>query len=185
MEELDAALGSLYACIPGGGALAGLSSYAFADAAHWHAIYYLGALVPLLALPGIILGVPNLKPLAKRKEPKPSIGLALFGEGRAFTTGILWLGFLFSLMTSYVLLSWLPSLLVSKGLPKADAALAQMTYNLLSVAGAIFAGMLIDRPAGRSRSIIGVFGAGIVALVILAAAPAQMPPGCARSCSIS
>jgi len=50
-----------------------------------------------------------------------------------------------------------------------------MTYNLLSVAGAIIAGMLIDRPAQRSASIIGVFGAGIVALVILAAAPAQMP----------
>ena len=65
----------------GGGALAGLSSYAFADAAHWHAIYYLGALVPLLALPGIIFGVPNLKPLEKRKEDKPSIGLALFGAG--------------------------------------------------------------------------------------------------------
>ena len=167
----NAALGSLYACIPGGGALAGLSSYAFADAAHWHAIYYLGALVPLLALPGIILGVPNLKPLAKRKEPKPSIGLALFGEGRAFTTGILWLGFLFSLMTSYVLLSWLPSLLISKGLPRPEASIVQIGFSVMGVVLSLGTGILVDRPS-RATTIALVFLSGILVTAALSVAPA-------------
>jgi len=122
----------------------------------------------------IIALVPNLKPLAD-KANRPSTGFALFGEGRASKTAVMWLCFLTALITQYILLSWLPSLLGSKGLAKPDASLAQMTYNLGSVPGAIIAGMLIDNAARRSASIIGVFGSGILALVILAAAPAQMP----------
>jgi AAHS family 3-hydroxyphenylpropionic acid transporter len=170
-ERRNAALGSLYACIPGGGALAGLSSYAFADAAHWHVIYYLGALVPFLALPGIIFGVPNLKPLDKRKDDKPSIGLALFGEGRAPTTVVLWLGFLFSLMTSYVLLSWLPSLLISKGLPRPEASIVQIGFSVMGVVLSLGTGFLIDRP-GRPITIALVFLSGIVVTAALAVAPA-------------
>ena len=167
----NAALGSLYACIPGGGALAGLSSYAFANEAHWHTIYYLGALVPLLALPGIIFGVPNLKPLEKRKADKPSIGFALFGEGRARTTVILWVGFLFSLMTSYVLLSWLPSLLISKGLPKPQASIVQIGFSVMGVVLSLGTGFLIDRPS-RAISIALVFLSGILVTAALSVAPA-------------
>ncbi len=65
--------------------------------------------------------------------------------------------------------------MTSKGLAKPDASLAQVCYNLGSVPGAIIAGMLIDRAATRSISIVGVFGAGICSLFLLAAAPAQMP----------
>ena len=125
-------------------------------------------------MPCIIALVPNLKPLADRSE-KPSVGRALWGEGRSGQTAVLWLCFLSALITQYILLSWLPSLLTSKGLAKPDASLAQVCYNLGSVPGAIIAGMLIDNAARRSASIVGVFGSGILALVILAAAPAQMP----------
>ena len=175
-ERRNTALGSLYACIPGGGALAGLSSYAFADEAHWHAIYYLGALVPLLALPGIIFGVPNLKPLERRPqdkhgEDKPSIGFALFGEGRAPTTLVLWVGFLFSLMTSYVLLSWLPSLLISKGLPRPQASIVQIGFSVMGVVLSLGTGVLIDRPS-RPITIALVFLSGILVTGALAVAPA-------------
>jgi AAHS family 3-hydroxyphenylpropionic acid transporter len=59
-----------------------------------------------------------------------------------------------------------------------------MTYNIGSVPGAIIDGMLIDRAATRSASIIGVFGWGILALIILAAAPAQMPLSLAVTCLV-
>lgn len=175
-ERRNTALGAMYACIPGGGALAGLSSYAFADPTHWRAIYYLGALVPVLALPGIVFGVPNLKPLERRqtgrsKDDKPSIGLALFGEGRAATTVILWLGFLFSLMTSYVLLSWLPSLLISKGLPRPEASIVQIGFSVMGVVLSLGTGFLIDRP-NRPVTIAAVFLSGILVTAALAVAPA-------------
>jgi AAHS family 3-hydroxyphenylpropionic acid transporter len=176
-ERRNTAVGVLYSAMPIGGATVSFAAYSWANPQHpelWRNIYYLGAAVPLIAVPCIVALVPNLKPLANKAD-KPSTALALFGEGRAAQTGVMWLCFLSALITQYILLSWLPSLLGSKGLPKGDASLAQMTYNLLSVVGAIVAGVLIDRPAQRSASIVGVFGAGIVSLVILAAAPAQMP----------
>jgi AAHS family 3-hydroxyphenylpropionic acid transporter len=170
----NTAVGVLYSAMPVGGATVSLAAYAWSNNEHWRNIYYLGALVPLIAVPLIILLVPNYKPLS-HAEKKPSIGYALTGEGRGPSTMVLWLCFLTALVTQYILLSWLPSLLVSKGLAKPDAALAQMTYNLGSVPGAIGAGMLIDNALRRQASIVGVFGAGILALVLLAAAPAQMP----------
>jgi len=167
------AVGCLYAAMPVGGALVSLSSYAFSNPAHWQTIYYLGGCVPLLALPGLILGVPNLKPLAERAAAKPSVGLALFGEGRAATTTILWLCFLFSLITQYILLSWLPSLLISKGLPRPEASIVQIGFNVFAAVGSVLTGVLIDRP-NRSTTIALVFFSGIVALAILAGAPASL-----------
>ena len=182
-ERRNTAVGVLYSAMPVGGALVSYLASKWGTPELWRNIYYLGAAVPLVAAPCIIALVPNLKPLEHRAE-KPSTARALFGEGRAAKTSVMWLCFLSALITQYILLSWLPSLLVSKGLPKPDASLAQMTYNIGSVPGAIIAGMLIDRAAMRSASIIGVFGSGILALVILAAAPAQMPLSLAVACLV-
>ena len=173
-ERRNTAVGVLYSAMPVGGATVSFAAYSWATPQLWQNIYFLGAAVPLIAVPCIIALVPNLKPLADKTD-KPSTSLALFGEGRAAQTGVMWLCFLSALITQYILLSWLPSLLTSKGLPKPDGSLAQMTYNIGSVPGAIVAGMLIDNAARRSASIIGVFGSGILAPVILAAALAQMP----------
>ena len=167
------AVGVLYSAMPVGGATVSLASYTLATPQHWQMIYYLGALVPFIALPGIIFGVPNIKPLANRKADKPSIGLALFGEGRARHTVVLWLCFLFALITQYILLSWLPSLLISKGLPKPDASLAQLAFNIFSIPGAIVTGILIDGPKRKVVTPLA-FVAGITALVLLAIAPASL-----------
>jgi AAHS family 3-hydroxyphenylpropionic acid transporter len=173
-ERRNTAVGVLYSFMPIGGATVSYAARYWATPELWRDIYYLGAIVPLVAVPCIIALVPNLKPTADKAE-KPSTSLALFGEGRASKTAVMWLCFLTALITQYILLSWLPSLLGSKGLLPKDASLAQMTYNLGSVPGAIIAGMLIDNPARRQGSIIAVFGAGVLSLVILAAAPAAMP----------
>jgi AAHS family 3-hydroxyphenylpropionic acid transporter len=167
----NTALGALYACIPGGGALAGLSSYAFTDPARWQMIYYLGALAPLVALPGLMFGVPNLKPLETRRAAKPSVAFALFGEGRTRITLVLWLAFLFSLITSYVLLSWLPSLLIAKGLPRPQASIVQIGFSVMGVVLSAMTGVLVDRP-GRATTIALVFASGIVVVAVLAVAPA-------------
>ncbi|MFT4192977.1 MAG: MFS transporter [Comamonas sp.] len=170
----NTAVGILYAGLPMGGALVSLTSRAWGTPEHWGHIYYLGALVPLAGMLGILLFVPNLKPLAHAIR-KPSASHALWGEGRAPQTAVLWGLFVLALLIQYLLLSWLPTLLISKGLPRGDAQLTQVALNLCSVPGSIIAGMLIDRPSWRALGIVGVFGAGIVSLVILAVAPAQMP----------
>ena len=170
----NTAVGFLYASMPTGGALVSLSSYALATPDHWRAIYYLGGLVPLLAVPGLMFGLPNLKPQpAHAAAPKPSVGFALFGEGRASRTLILWLCFLFALITQYILLGWLPTLLGSKGLPRPDTSIVQIGFNLFGALGSVATGMLIDRP-GRATTTALIFFAAIVSLGILAGAPASL-----------
>jgi AAHS family 3-hydroxyphenylpropionic acid transporter len=166
------AVGFLYAAMPAGGALVSLSAFAFANPEHWRTIYYLGGLVPALALPGLIFGVPSVKPQADPlAKARPSLGLALFGEGRATRTVVLWFCFLFALITQYILLGWLPTLLISKGLPRPSASIVQMTFNVFGAAGSVVTGFLVDRP-GRSASIGLMFLAGVIGLAVLALAPA-------------
>jgi AAHS family 3-hydroxyphenylpropionic acid transporter len=170
----NTAVGCLYASMPAGGALVSLSSYAFANPGHWPYIYYLGGLVPALALPGLILGLPNLPPASsQRAASKPSISLALFGEGRAGRTSVLWLCFFCALVTQYIILGWLPTLLIAKGLTRPEASIVQIGFNAFSAMGSVVTGILIDRPSRATTTALVYLGA-ILALSALAAAPASL-----------
>jgi MFS transporter, AAHS family, 3-hydroxyphenylpropionic acid transporter len=58
---------------------------------------------------------------------------------------LLWLTFLPTLLILYLILNWLPTLVVAKGLDKAIAPQASLAFNLGSVAGALLLGRLVDR----------------------------------------
>jgi AAHS family 3-hydroxyphenylpropionic acid transporter len=174
----NTAIGCFYASMPIGGALVSLSSYLFLTPQHWPIIYGLGAFVPLLAVPGLCLGVPNVRPAstdlkAPAPAPAPALLDALFGGGRALRTSVLWLGFFFGMITMYILLGWLPSLLVEKGLTRPDAAIVQIGFNVLGAAGGVLTGMLIDR-SGRRLTVALVFLSAIVCLMAMAGAPASL-----------
>jgi AAHS family 3-hydroxyphenylpropionic acid transporter len=171
-ERRNTALGCLYGSMPTGGALVSLSSYLFANPTQWPTIYYIGSALPLLAVPGLIFGVPNVKPgLAAEAKTRPSVPAALFGDSRVLSTLVLWVGFFFALITMYILLGWLPSLLIGKGLSKPEASIVQIGFNVFGAVGSILTGMLIDRP-GRAVGL--VFLSAIVSLGILAGAPATL-----------
>jgi AAHS family 3-hydroxyphenylpropionic acid transporter len=173
-QKRGTALGFLYASLPTGGALVSLAAVRLANPQQWPMIYYLGALVPLLAVPGLIFGVPNVKPSPRlATEPKTDIATALFGEGRATVSVALWIGFFFALIAMYILLGWLPSLLVSKGLPRPEASIVQIGFNIFGAIGSVLTGILIDR-RGRSVSVAFVFLAAILSLGVLAGAPATL-----------
>jgi AAHS family 3-hydroxyphenylpropionic acid transporter len=167
------AIGCFYAAMPVGGALVSLSSYLFLNAQQWGLIYYIGAAIPILSAPGLWLFVPHLKPVQASGTPKPNIGFALFGAGRALRTVVLWLAFFFGMITMYILLGWLPSLLIGKGLSRPDASIVQIGFNVLGAVGGVLTGMLIDK-SGRGLTVGAVFVAAIVALAALAGAPAAL-----------
>ncbi|WP_198293000.1 MFS transporter [Methylobacterium sp. WSM2598] len=98
---------------------------------------------------------------------------ALFGEGRAVATALLWTGFLLGLFVFYLLLNWLPSLLISRGLPRADASWVQVAFNLGGALGSVATGLLMDR-WNRAALVALIFGCSIAALVLLAAVPASL-----------
>ena len=105
---------------------------------------------------------------AQAPKDRAPIMKALFGDGRAAPTLLLWLAFLPTLLILYLILNWLPTLVVAKGLDRAIAPQASLAFNWASVAGALLLGRLVDRFGPRWPLTLSYAGL-IVALVALGA----------------
>jgi AAHS family 3-hydroxyphenylpropionic acid transporter len=109
--------------------------------------------------------------VARRAEPErtETIVQALFADGRAVPTLLLWLAFLPTLLVLYVILNWLPLLMVGQGFDRSVTPQAALAFNWASVAGAIAVGALTDRYGARWTLPLSYVGV-IVALLVLATA---------------
>ncbi len=161
-------VGLMYAGMPVGGALASLT--ALAPGADWRAVFVVGGLAPLLLAPAVALGV--LEPV--RAETGPGAGPlshTLFGDGRWLRTLLLWTGFGSTLVVVYVVLNWMPSLLVGRGFSRSTALWTQVAFNTVGVGGCALMGW---RSEGRLRTWIAA--TAFAASVALMAAFSVMPP---------
>src|SRR5690606_23788567 len=93
------------------------------------------------------------------------------GEGRWLPTLLLWGAFFAALLVLYLLLNWLPSLMVRQGFSPAQAATLQIVFNLTGAAGALAAGAALDRLRPWTVAAAVFAGAG-AALLALASTPA-------------
>jgi AAHS family 4-hydroxybenzoate transporter-like MFS transporter len=88
---------------------------------------------------------------------------ALFTEGRAAHTVLLWLPFFMTFMILLTVTAWTPSLLRIAQMPISDAALVLAANNLGSVAGNALAGYLVGR-FGALPILLPAFLAGAASL---------------------
>lgn len=170
-------VGALYAGMPTGGALASLVSLVGA-AGDWRIIFLVGGIAPLLIIPLLVLALPesrqlNAARIAESGQKRASFAEALFGKGRAPTTILLWVSFFLALVTMYVLLNWLPTLLVSRGLSRPDASLVQVSFNVFSATASVATGMTMDRLPLKGV-VAGAFSLAAVGLLILSLAPVEL-----------
>lgn len=96
----------------------------------------------------------------------------LFGGGRGGASVLLWVTFVPTLLILYLILNWLPTLVVAKGFPQ-DASQASVWFNFGSVAGALILGRVVDRFGVRWPLTLAYAGL-IAALVGLAAVTDKM-----------
>lgn len=169
----NTAVGWLYAGLPSGGALASLVA-ALARTDRWSTVFFVGGIAPLVALPLLILFLPDSRALRAAESLdidsaalRRGFKFALFGEGRALFTLPLWCSFFLALLTMYLLLNWLPTLLVSRGLSRSDASLVQLSFNLLGAMGSVTTGWLMDRTSLRTV-VIAAFVSAALSLLLLA-----------------
>jgi AAHS family 3-hydroxyphenylpropionic acid transporter len=167
----------LYAGMPFGGALAALSSL-LGGADDWQIVFHIGGFAPLLLVPLLMFFLPESRELQALKAETPAgpqgpqgFLFALFQENRALRTILLWVAFFMALVTMYVLLNWLPTLLVSRGLTRPEASMVQISFNLCAAASSVLTGLLMDR-ISLSKVVAISFGAAAAGLVVLAIAPA-------------
>jgi AAHS family 3-hydroxyphenylpropionic acid transporter len=101
--------------------------------------------------------------------------IAIVTHGRAVATLLLWSSFFLGLLTLYLLLSWLPTLLVDNGMTKPQAAAAQIAFNVGGGIAALLMGQLLE---GRLRGagIVTTFVALPALILLLSRAPAQPGP---------
>ncbi len=165
----------VYSAMPFGGAVVSLLSMLIASA-HWRQLFVVGGIAPLIVAPIMAAHLRESQAFERRVTARSEADshaagfLAVFAQGRAPRTVLLWASFFLGLLTLYLLLNWLPTLLLGYGLDKRHASFAQIAFNLGGSIAALFVGKLLDG-AHRRGSAVVVFAALPVSLGCLALAP--------------
>jgi AAHS family 3-hydroxyphenylpropionic acid transporter len=151
--------------LPIGGGTVALLDLLLPSAMGWRTLFIVGGVLPLIVAPALHWLLPETLGASQRAAPEKRVRTwhALFAEGRAGPTLLLWLAFLPTLLILYLLLNWLPSLAKAKGFATSEAS---VSFNYASVIGALVLGWLVDRFGPRwplVLSFIGLIGS-LVAL---------------------
>jgi AAHS family 3-hydroxyphenylpropionic acid transporter len=152
---------AMFCGMPAGGACVSLLARLAGQHLDWRTLFLVGGALPLLIAPLIALALPETRP-QPTGEADRGVARALFGDGRAAPTLLLWAANLLTLLVMYLLLNWLPILVVAKGHSPGDGAAASLAFNLVGVGGALILGFVVDR--------FGVRWSMAVAYLALAAA---------------
>jgi MFS transporter, AAHS family, 3-hydroxyphenylpropionic acid transporter len=162
----------IMAAMPLGGALAAAVSLGGQIGWNWRVIFYIGGLVPIVTAMLMMRLLPDSPKGAGAIGSGPaqieSLASTLFGHERAPTTALLWTAFFFTQLVLYLMLNWLPSLVVGLGFTRSQASWTSVCFNLGGAAGAGFLGKL--HAGDHRRQWVFVTYAGMaVALTAVAA----------------
>jgi len=165
-KRTSTAVAVMYAGFPIGGALAALTSVLNLHGG-WTTVFLVGGVAPVVVAPLLIWLLPTMTSDKSLEPGAPSEPLkALFGPSQALPTLALWLAFFFSLLVLYLLLNWLPALLIERGADRTAAGGVQIAFNLAGAVTSLFIGRAMDR-FSRKLVVTVTFGALIVALLSL------------------
>lgn len=150
------AVSLMYCGVPLGAALAALIGIADL-AGGWQVVFYVGGVVPLLIVPLLGLYLPESQQFRNVQGEAP-IGVVqgLFREGAALPTTLIWVSYFFTLMV-YILINWLPSLVIGQGFTGRQASWVMLALQIGAAAGTLFLGWVMDRlPAWALSALIYV-----------------------------
>jgi AAHS family 3-hydroxyphenylpropionic acid transporter len=175
----------VYSGMPFGGAIASLLSMLTAPE-HWRLIFIAGGLTPLTLAPlmhrmlresseferSSAAAIPAAG-LLGLSSPRTGSFLAILAGGRAAPTLLLWISSFLELLTLYLILSWLPLLLVGSGFTKSAAAGVQVAFNLGGALAALGIGPLLESRV-RTPSIVAAFVSVPLFILLLSGSPSQL-----------
>ncbi|HEY8572312.1 MFS transporter [Phenylobacterium sp.] len=167
-ERRGATVSAMFCGMPAGGAAVALAARLWGEALDWRMIFVAGGVLPLLLVPVIVLLLPETRPAAAPAADRRLLP-ALFAGGRAVPTLLLWAANILTLVILYLMLNWLPTLVVAKGLPPADGAAASLAFNIVGVAGALALGVVTDR-LGHRWTLAAAYAGLAVAILALSRA---------------
>jgi AAHS family 4-hydroxybenzoate transporter-like MFS transporter len=89
--------------------------------------------------------------------------VALFTEGRALTTILVWIVFINALLLAFFIFSWMPTLLTGAGLGKSAPLVATSVTTVGGMIGGVLLGLLADRVRSPMRLLVGGYGLAVIA----------------------
>jgi AAHS family 3-hydroxyphenylpropionic acid transporter len=179
------AVAILYSGAPVGAAVASLISL-LVNTAHWRWIFIVGGIMPLILAPLLaallaesalfravrIEGVRTQHPVMDTVPMRALLSrITAICSGR---TVLLWIGFCLGLLTLYLLLNWLPTLLVARGLSHSQAAAAQIGFNVGGTTAILLISRMLDTRSRRAIVIV-TFASIPCVLALLSLLPPQAP----------
>lgn len=166
------AVSMMYCGVPLGAALAALVGM-FSAPSEWRLVFYIGGVVPLGIVVLLAMFLPETARFANKDnaaQPAPQkLNAILFRENTVPTT-MLWISLFFTLMVTYILINWLPSLLVTQGYSAKQASMIVLTMQIGAALGTLALGYLTDRLAVWHMSLI-IYTGMALSLVSLYASP--------------
>jgi len=151
-----------YCGVPLGGAIASVIGMMKFEAG-WRTIFYVGGLVPIavaLLLVLLLTESASFRRQAATQAPADRRIGALFAGSALGSTLLLWVACFFTLTVLYMLLNWLPSLLIGQGYTRPQAGVVQILFNIGGAAGSVVSGRLVDR--GRPGLAVAITYAGML-----------------------
>ena len=141
----------------------------------WRALFVIGGVLPLMLVPLLWIGLTETaRPVVGSGQPRRSYREDLFADGQGRVTIALWFVFSLTLMQLSMLLNWLPSLVIAKGMDRQLAFLAATILNIGGIVGSLAIGWLCDRFGARWPMLI-VYAAMAAALYGLSLVATAQP----------
>ncbi len=163
----------MFCGMPIGGGLSAVLTQVLPPDTGWRALFVVGGVLPMLLVPLLWLYmVETLRPGEHRAQKRHSTWDVLFGEGRAKPSLLLWIAFLLTVLILYLILNWLPTLVVAKGLDRSVAPQSSIAFNFVAVVGAMLFARWVDKHGTRTPLVTAYVGT-IATLMMLGAATNQ------------
>jgi AAHS family 3-hydroxyphenylpropionic acid transporter len=158
------AVGFIYCAIPIGALLAGAVIQSGWFGRSWRSVYLVGGLAPILVAPLLFALLPASRN-GLGDGPKPEAARrflgGLLGKEHVGVTLSLWLGTFGTLLVIYLLLGWMPTLLMGLGLQRGQVQFVQMAFNLGASLGAAVSGLLLDRHFTSSTLVVAYLASAL------------------------
>lgn len=135
-----------YCGVPLGGAMAAILGMMKFEAG-WRIVFYVGGVAPILVALLLYFLLQESASFRHRQSgtahAAPAIS-SLFGDTVLKSTLLLWVACFFTLTILYMLLNWLPTLLIGQGYSRSQASVVQILFNIGGAFGSVLSGRLVD-----------------------------------------
>lgn len=174
-EKTTSAVTTMIVGQPLGGIISGLAGRTMVTNFGWQSLFLVGGVLTVLTLPLLIRYLPETRRpgTANMSVRMPAIQ-ALFGEGRAAATLLLWTSFILTLALLSILLGWTPLLVKSMGYPIPVGINAIIAINVGGIVGGLIASRAIDKLGVRVPMLVLY---GVMALGLYMFASVETPTG--------